>query len=67
MYNSLYNIVSDGQSFLFMDIELYKVTGVTYLIGSGACIIASTILFLMASLSCSWILNGTRSLGLHTL
>ena len=35
MNNSLYNIVSDGQSFLFMDIERYRVAGVTNIIGSG--------------------------------
>ena len=67
MNNSLYNIVSDGQAILFMDIERYRVAGVTNIIGSGACIIASTILFLMASLFCSWTLNGTGSLGLQTL
>ena len=66
MNNSLYNIVSDGQAILFVDVERYKVTRVTYLIGSGACIIASTILFLIASLSCSWMLNGTGSLGFST-
>ena len=34
MYNNLYN-VSDGQSILFMDIERYRVAGVTNIIGSG--------------------------------